>query len=108
MLVDNDVNSAMKVRGVTRKRREYEQRQTEEKQNEERMPKRREDILNKMLGDCSLWVKKKVLENKELDIYIKSNDRDEFASPPSLSLYENKNGNNDKATVNSYISKFLT
>lgn len=83
----------LRVRGVSRKRREMDQQSSgiaDETGGNDDSSKRKKTALASILADSSMWVKQKVSENKELDLYLSSNDADEFSMSPALELFENK------------------
>ncbi|KAL0141222.1 hypothetical protein V8B55DRAFT_1410827 [Mucor lusitanicus] len=87
--------SILRVRGVSRKRKEMDQQSggsTDEARGDDTIAKGKKTALAFVLADSSAWVKDKVAENKELHLYLSSNEDDELSiSLPSLDeLFENK------------------
>lgn len=97
-----DSGSIIKVLGITKRRREYDE-QHANNINKNNINKKRKLMLDTILKDCSMWVKEKVLSNKEIEEYLKSDDEQQFGQKQLHCVVDASNNIGMKSDRNSMI-----
>jgi hypothetical protein len=99
MLLDS--GSVLKVLGITKRRREYDDQHTNN------INKKRKLMLGTVLNDCSIWVKEKVSSNKEIEEYLKSDDEQQFGKKQLHCVVDTSSNIGTKIDSNSMIKHFI-
>ena len=99
MLLDS--GSVLKVLGITKRRREYDEQHTNNNKNN--INKKRKLMLDTILKDCSIWVKEKVSPNKEIEEYLKSDDEQQFGQKQLHCVVDASSNIDTKIDSNSMI-----